>query len=126
MYQSLDKSEIDSVVYESECGKQELIMSEEPSSQSVEPLADYLTDEVELYYYFWVMPNSTSWYQGVEEDIKETSNQVFRRNSFSLLSMILLSSCLLLGLMALIRWHNQRQYPDFDQQINYSQVQSYG
>ncbi len=101
-------------------------MSEEPSSQSVEPLADYLTDEVELYYYFWVMPNSTSWYQGVEEDIKETSNQVFRRNSFSLLSMILLSSCLLLGLMALIRWHNQRQYPDFDQQINYSQVQSYG
>jgi hypothetical protein len=113
LYQSLDKSEIDSVVYESECGKQELIMSEEPSSQSVEPLADYLTDEVELYYYFWVMPNSTSWYQGVEEDIKETSNQVFRRNSFSLLSMILLSSCLLLGLMALIRWHNQRQYPRF-------------
>ncbi len=101
-------------------------MSEEPSSQSVEPLADYLTDEVELYYYFWVMPNSRSWYQGVEEDIKETSNQVFRRNSFSLLSMILLSSCLLLGLIALIRWHNQTQYPDFDKQINYSQVQSYG
>ncbi len=98
-------------------------MSDEPSFQTVEELADYTKDDIELYYYFWVVPNSKSWYQPLEDNHKNTSPQVSKNKLFSPLSIILLVACLLLGVMGLANWKCESKSQNYQQQTNYTQVQ---
>ena len=98
-------------------------MSEEPSFQTVEELADYSKDDIELYYYFWVIPNSTSWYQPLEDSNEKTSSQFSQGKFFSPLSIILLVTCLVLGVMGLASWKCDSKSPNYQQPTSYSQVE---
>ncbi|MGK7940034.1 MAG: hypothetical protein AB4062_07770 [Crocosphaera sp.] len=95
-------------------------MSEEPSFQTLEELADYTTDDLELYYYFWVLPNSKSWYQPLEDNHKNTSRRVSQNKLISPLSIILLVTCLVVGIMGLGSWKCETKSPNYQQQTNYN------
>ena len=96
-------------------------MSEEPSFQTLEESADYAADDLELYYYFWVIPNSQSWYQPLEDNSQNSSSQVSQNKLFSPLSIILLVTCLFIGVMGLASWKCQTKSPDYQQSANYVQ-----
>ncbi|MDJ0510072.1 MAG: hypothetical protein QNJ64_12590 [Crocosphaera sp.] len=100
-------------------------MSEETSVKTVKQLADYTKDDIELYYYFWVIPNSTSWYKPLEDNHKKTSSGVSQNKLVSPLSIILLISCLVLGVIGLAGWKCEKKSPNYEQQRSFDISQTY-